>query len=208
MYSGQNDTAFDGGQSDKPVFFARAETFFEIGPRLGAELGVSFAAGKRNAGLPAEDDDGGQRRGKLDTVLFNLHFEVDWQPAVHSRERGFTFLSELFYTIAERLDDSDLHSIGGYALTQYRLGRWGMGARFDAAECPGFDNSLCTRVESTKPVADRFEWGISPILSFSPSRFLTFRLQYKHTGRNYADDSDEILAQALFIIGYERPEPF
>jgi zinc transport system permease protein len=221
IYSGENDTAFTGGQSDKPVYFARAETFFELGPRLGAELGVSFAAGKRNAGLLEEEGDNGENgdgegeedaegllRGRLDTTLFNLHFEVDWQPAVYSRERGFTFLSEFFYSIAERLQDDDLHSVGGYALTQYRFGRWGIGARVDAAECPGFDNSLCTRVESDKPVEDRFEWAISPILSFSPSRFLTFRLQYKHTERNYAGDSDELLAQALFIIGYERPEPF
>jgi hypothetical protein len=219
IYSGENDTAFDGGQSDKPVYFARAETFFELGPRMGAELGVSFAAGKRNAGVleengngeedDEEDDDVAELlRGRLDTMLFNLHFEIDWQPAVYSRDRGFTFLSEFFYSIAERLQDDDLHSVGGYALTQYRFGRWGIGARVDAAECPGFDNSLCTRVESDKPVEDRFEWAISPILSFSPSRFLTFRLQYKHTERNYADDSDELLAQALFIIGYERPEPF
>jgi zinc transport system permease protein len=217
IYSGENDTAFDGGQADKLVFFARAETFFELGPRLGAELGVSFAAGKRNASLLDEEDDNGENgngeeedddAGRLDTMLFNVHLEVDWQPAVHSRDRGFTFLSEFFYSIAERLDDDDLHSLGGYALTQYRFGRWGIGARFDAAECPGFDNSLCTRVESGEPVEDRFEWAISPIVSFSPSRFLTFRLQYKHTERNYADNSDEILAQALFIIGYERPEPF
>jgi hypothetical protein len=122
---------------------------------------------------------------------------------------GFSFQGEFFYTIAERLGDSDLHSVGGYILTQYQFTpRWAIGARFDAVQCPGFDNSLCVRIESDKAVADRFEWAVSPILSFMPSRFLTLRLQYKHTQRNYADASDEILAQAIFIIGYERPEPF
>lgn len=211
IYNGENDTAFDGGQSDKPVYFTRAETFLELAPRMGAELGFSFAAGKRNAGLlGADNDDNGIEfmAGELDTTLFNLHFELDWQPAVLSRTQGFSFLGELFYTIAERIEDDDLRSVGGYTLTQYRYRRWAIGARFDAAECPGFDNSLCARIESDKSIEDRFEWAISPILSFSPSRFLTFRIQYKHTDRNYADDSNEILAQALFIIGYERPEPF
>jgi hypothetical protein len=102
-----------------------------------------------------------------------------------------------------------VRSFGGYALTEYQCNRrWTIGARFDAAMCPGFDNSLCARIESDTPVPDRFEWAISPIVTFMPSRFLTFRVQYKHTDRNYAEDSDEVLAQALFIIGYERPQPF
>jgi hypothetical protein len=210
IYSGENDTAFTGGLSNKPVYFARIETFVELGPRTGAEIGVSFATGKRNARLGAADDDSAELlRGKVKTTLFNVHFELDWKPAVYSRDQGFSLQGEFFYTIAERLGASDLHSVGGYALTQYQFtSRWAIGARVDAVQCPGFDNSLCARIESDKAVADRFEWAVSPILSFMPSRFLTLRLQYKHTERNYADASDEILAQAIFIIGYERPEPF
>ena len=146
--------------------------------------------------------------GSLDTYLVNIHFEIDWQPATYSLDRGFSFLGEFFYAHAEREDD-DIDSIGGYALAQYRLNsRWAIGGRFDASECPGFANSLCALIDSDKPIEERFEWAMSPILSYAPSRFLTFRLQYKHTGRNYADHSDELMAQALFIIGYERPEPF
>ncbi len=225
IYQGENDTAFNGGNLDRPVYFARAETFFELGTRAGAELGISFAAGQRPAGGLAggddddddddngdDDDDGDDEMvvsgGALDTFLLNVHFEVDWQPSIYSLDRGFSFLGELFYAHAEREDD-DIDSFGGYALAQYRLNsRWAIGARFDASECPGFANSLCALIESDKSIEDRFEWAFSPIISYSPSRFLTFRLQYKHTDRNYADNSDELMAQALFIIGYERPEPF
>ena len=63
-------------------------------------------------------------------------------------------------------------------------------------------------MESETPIEDRSEWAFSPILTYNPSPFLTLRAQYKHTQRNYAEDSQEILLQALFIIGYERPEPF
>jgi hypothetical protein len=216
LYSGENDTAFHGGEADKPVYFTRFETFFELGPRAGAELGLAFAAGKRNAFRLAEengngDDENGQEllRGRLKTLLVNMHFELDWRPALFTQERGFGFLGEFFYARANRLQQKTVHSFGGYALTEYQFSRrWAIGARFDAAMCPGFDNSLCTRIASDTPVQDRFEWAFSPILTFRPSRFLSFRLQYKHTDRNYAEDSDEILAQALFIIGYERPEPF
>ncbi len=229
MYAGENGTAFNGGNLDRPVYFARAETFFELGTRAGAELGISFAAGQRpadgtggddddddNAGGNGDDDDDDDddngmavSGGALDTFLLNVHFEIDWQPAVYSLDRGFSFLGELFYAHAERDDDDDIDSFGGYALAQYRLNsRWAIGGRFDASECPGFANSLCALIDSDKPIEERFEWAISPVLSYSPSRFLTFRLQYKHTDRNYADDSDELMAQALFIIGYERPEPF
>jgi zinc transport system permease protein len=217
IYSGENDTAFDGGESDRLVYFTRFETFYEFGPRAGGEFGVSFATGKRNGlRLAAEDNGNGAEangptllRGKLDTVLLNAHVEFDWRPALLSQERGFSFLGEFFYAKAERLEQKAVHSVGGYALTQYQFSRrWAIGARFDAVECPGFDNSLCTRIASNTPVEKRFEWAVSPILTFMPSRFLSFRLQYKHTARNYAEDSDEILAQALFIIGFERPKPF
>ena len=218
LYGGENDTAFHGGEANKPVYFTRFETFFELGTRAGAELGISFAAGKRNAfrlteenGNGAEENGNGQEllRGRLETLLVNMHFELDWRPALYSQERGFGFLGEFFYARAERLAQSTVRSFGGYALTEYQFSRrWAVGARFDAAMCPGFDNSLCTRIASDTPVEERFEWALSPIVTFRPSRWLSFRVQYKHTERNYAEHSDELLAQALFIIGYERPEPF
>jgi zinc transport system permease protein len=206
IYNGENDTAFDGGALDSLVYFARAETFYEFGPRAGAELGVSFATGERREPPPGDTDGEAE---DLSTTLLNAHVEFDWRPAIYSQERSFGFLGEFFYTIAERAGQSDLHRLGGYALTQYQFSRrWAIGARFDATECPGFANSLCTRIASSKPIEERFEWAISPILTFMPSRFLSLRFQYKHTDRNYTDDSDELMAQALFIIGYERPEPF
>ncbi|MEE9182214.1 MAG: hypothetical protein V3U33_06595, partial [candidate division NC10 bacterium] len=55
---------------------------------------------------------------------------------------------------------------------------------------------------------DGREWAISPILIYQPSRFLQFRAQYKHTNRDFDENSDEIMLQALFIAGFERPEPF
>ena len=52
------------------------------------------------------------------------------------------------------------------------------------------------------------EWAIWPILIYRASRFLELRAQYKHTDRDFDDDTDELLLQALFIGGFEQPNPF
>ena len=145
----------------------------------------------------------------------NVHFEFDWQPRLYYRENSLAFLSELFYSRVER-HDGTLNQFGGYALTQYALNStFAIGARLDMVNCPGFYNSLCANlgVEEGETLGidelkDRHEWAISPIISISPSSFLTLRAQYKHTYRSYAEDSQEFLLQALFIIGYERSDVF
>ena len=269
LYSGENGTAFHGGQLTKPVWFTRLELFYEVAPRAGLELGLSYARGKRldnyfddmmNGMLDDDDDDNGHAHngddddddngnghadhddddnghmpvvtddhddddddddvvgglvGEFDSTLMNVHFEFDWQPPLYSLEHSFGFLAELFYSSVDR-HDGTLNQFGGYALTQYALNaNFAIGARLDVVNCPGFYNSLCANlgVEEGETLGideleDRSEWAISPIISISPSPFLTLRAQYKHTHRNYAEDSQEFLLQALFIIGYERPDVF
>ena len=270
LYSGENGTAFHGGQLTKPVWFTRFELFYEVAPRAGLELGISYARGKRldnyfddmmngildddddddddddnghaldddddngngngddrddNAHMPIvtddhdEDDDDddviGQLAGEFGSQLMNVHFEFDWRPPLYSLEQSFGFLAELFYSSVER-HDGTLNQFGGYALTQYALNpNFAIGGRVDVVNCPGFYNSLCANlgVEEGETLGideleNRHEWAISPIISISPSPFLTLRAQYKHTYRSYAEDSQEFLLQALFIIGYERPDVF
>ena len=263
LYSGENGTAFHGGQLTKPVYFTRLELFYEVAPRAGIELGLSYARGKRldsyfddmmNGMLDDHDDDNGHADhdhddddngdddddngpisaddhdedddddddngigalvGEFDSTLMNVHFEFDWQPRLYYRENSLAFLAELFHSRVER-HDGTLSQFGGYALTQYALnGTFAIGARLDVVNCPGFYNSLCANlgVEEGETLGidelkDRHEWAISPIISISPSSFLTLRAQYKHTYRSYAEDSQEFLLQALFIIGYERSDVF
>ena len=254
LYSGENGTAFHGGQLTKPVWFTRFELFYEVAPRAGLELGISYARGKRldnyfddmmNGLLDDDDDDNGhahddddnghmpivaddhdedddddddvmgQLAGEFGSQLMNVHFEFDWRPPFYSLENSFGFLAELFYSSVER-HDGTLNQFGGYALTQYALNpNFAIGGRVDVVNCPGFYNSLCANlgVEEGETLGidelkDRHEWAISPIISISPSPYLTLRAQYKHTYRSYAADSQEFLLQALFIIGYERPDVF
>ena len=244
LYSGENGTAFHGGQLTEPVWFTRFELFYEVAPRAGLELGLSYAKGKRldsyfddngngngnglgRMSVVAQDDDDddngdddeegcvGCLVGEFDSTLMNLHFEFDWRPPLYSLEHSFGFLAELFYSSVER-HDGTLNQFGAYALTQYAVNaNFAIGARFDVVNCPGFYNSLCANlgVEEGETLGideleDRSEWAFSPILTFNPSPFLTLRAQYKHTHRSYAENSQEFLLQALFIIGYERPDVF
>ena len=162
-----------------------------------------------------DDDVVGGLVGEFDSTLMNVHFEFDWQPRLYYGQNSFAFLSELFYSSVER-HDGTLNQFGGYALAQYAFSSTlAIGSRLDVVNCPGFYNSLCANlgVEEGETLGidelkDRHEWAFSPIISISPSPFLTLRAQYKHTYRSYAEDSQEILLQALFIIGYERSDVF
>lgn len=217
VYSGDNEVAFNGGAANRPVWFARFETFRELGPREGAELGLSYATGHTNAVEEFEDEATGEeleifRPGALRTHLANIHFEYDWQPPVLTAHRGFNFLGEVFYANVEELEGGKRDTWGAYALAEYRFARrWSASGRLDYVDgCP-FERSLCASElfeDSNKALENRREWAVSPILTYTPSRFLSLRAQYKHTERNYGRDSDDLLFQALFIIGFEQPEPF
>lgn len=217
VYSGDNEVAFNGGEANRPVWFARTEAFVELGPRAGTEFGLSYATGHTNAVEEFEDEATGAeiailRPGALRTHLANIHFEYDWQPPVLTAYRGFNFLGEVFYANVEELEGGNRDAWGTYALAEYRFARqWSAGGRLDYVDgCP-FLTSLCNAEifeDSDRALENRREWAVSPILTFQPSRFLSLRAQYKHTERNYGDDSDDLLLQALFIIGFERPDPF
>ncbi|MFQ5990210.1 MAG: iron chelate uptake ABC transporter family permease subunit [Candidatus Methylomirabilales bacterium] len=202
VFSGENEVAFQGAAFDRPVWFGRFETFIEAGDSTGMELGLAFAQGEHEG-----DGD------RLRTTLANVHFELDYRDPILVYGKGFNFLGEFYLSDIEDVTGGTTRSYGGYALGQYLLTReWSIGARFDYSQCPGFENSICRNNISDPDLGfvpgEGREWAISPILIFQPSRFLQFRAQYKHTDRDFDDDSDEILLQALFIAGFERPEPF
>ncbi len=209
LYNGDNEVAFHGGQADRPVLFARFETFRELGTRSGAELGLSFARGYTNG---IDETTGEPHPGALRSQLANIHFQYAWQHPVLTAYKGFNFLGELYHSDAEDLVIGNLNAWGTYALAEYHFAReWFIGARLDYVDgCP-FRNSLCNAesfANSEKELEDRREWAVSPILTYKPSRYLNLRAQYKHTNRNYAENSDDLMLQALFIIGFERPGPF
>ncbi|MGH7324992.1 MAG: metal ABC transporter permease [Candidatus Rokuibacteriota bacterium] len=200
VFNGDNETAFHGGEAGaarKPAWFGRAETFFEIGEAIGLELGAGFASG-----YALDEDD----RPTLQSRIFTAHVELDYRDPVLGLYRGANFLTEFFHTWRDQEkpggEGEMLPRWGLYALAEAQLAReWSIAGRFDYSQLP-------TLAEEDDAPRVRHETAGSLIVSYRPSRFLTLRMQYKHTARNFAADSDEIFMQALFKIGYERPGPF
>jgi hypothetical protein len=200
VFNGDNEAAFHDGRAGiarKPAYFGRLEAFFEIGPAAGLELSAGYAQGR------ALDDLGRPTRRSR---IFNAHLEFDYRHPVLALYRGFNLLTEFFYTWRDRLIEEAITSgetvgrYGLYTLAEVQLARnWFVAGRFDFSELP--------EREETGP-ARRRETAGSAMLSYKPSRFLTWRAQYKHTDRNFAPSSDELFLQMLFLAGFERPGGF
>ncbi len=200
LFNGDNETAFHGGEAGvarKPTWFGRGEIFVELGETIGLEVGAGYASG-----YALDEDD----RPTLRSRILNAHVEVDYRHPLLGLYRGVNFLTEVFHTWRDQQDANGEPSLlprwGLYALAEAQLAReWSIGGRFDYSQLP-------TLAEEDDAPRLRYETAGSLIVSYRPSRFLTLRMQYKHTGRNFAPDSDEIFLQALFKVGYERPGPF
>jgi hypothetical protein len=208
VFNGDNEAAFHGGRAGvarRPAWFGRLESFLELGAATGLEGSVGFAEGR------ALDD---RRRATLSSRILNAHVDFQYRDPLLALYRGINLLGEFFYTWRDRFREPTAEEAasgvgrrrdvlgrwGLYALAETQVARqWSIGARFDYSQLP-------TREEEGPSV--RHETAGSLIVSYRPSRFLTLRLQYKHTERNFALDSDEIFLQALFKLGFERPGPF
>ncbi len=182
VFNGDNEVAFHGGEAREPAFFTRFELFSELGPATGLELGFSFITGPNDP------------EGKFRTTMENAHFELEWKHPLYGQYRSLTLFGELYISQKEQPDSTE-NSFGLYTIAEYQLSRrWFITGRYDYSQLP--------------EDSDSEEWLVGGALTFQPSRFSRFRFQYNHMDSNFDEPKDELFFQLLFIIGFERPEPF
>ena len=100
---------------------------------------------------------------------------------------------------------SRINPRGAYLYAEYDLlpKRWAVGARGDWSGQRFFDPRLASAGDMSR--------AASAYLTYTPSEFQRWRLQYRHSdlnvvGRHRA--SNELIVQATFIIGFHPPHKF
>jgi hypothetical protein len=205
VFNGDNEKAFGRGSLRDPLVLSRLRSFFEFGESGGA-LQVDISGG---TGMTEQD-----RRN----TLAGLGLKYKWFPATGYSFPIITLAAEGIYgnraterslaevaELAEATGDPATAVVraverwerwGYYTYAQYDwTKRWGAGLRYDWTEVPA---SLGR------------QWALSPYLTFKPSEFLRFRVQYKHTDGigGSVRDNDEIFLQGNFIMGAHPTERF
>ncbi|MFQ5804272.1 MAG: hypothetical protein ACE5JQ_15385 [Candidatus Methylomirabilales bacterium] len=178
VYNGDNQISFGKGEITDPLVTAYLRNFFELSNASALQVGLSGQTG------PNEQ---GER-----TVLAGLDLTYKWTP-LEQPYTALTLQGEGLYSHHEtKADDKD--RFGAYVFGDYRFSRrWGVGTRVDWSEFP---------------IASGREWAVAPYLNFWLSDFLRFRLQYKHTDRNFAGNLDEVFLQTVFTLGHHPPHEF
>jgi len=183
-FNGDNEVSFGRGSFRDPLVVAHLKNFFELSENSGFQVGFSGATGP---------DTGGSR-----AYVAGVDLTYKWKPAAQLY-KSLALQGEFLYSHRKTMEEEEIGGetvavpkpfdrYGLYIFGDYQLSpRWFVGARFDWSQFPD------TRGET--------EWAYSPVLTFWPSEFSRFRLQYKRTDRNFGKDADEVFFEVTFGLG-------
>lgn len=184
-FNGDNEVSFGRGDLRRPLVLAHLKNFFDLTENAAFQLGISGATGEA------------REEPHFRTSLVGVDLTYKWKP-LDRPYKGLTLQSEFFYSHRKAGEEgafSHLDRYGFYLFGEYRLSRrWFVGARYDWSQFP---------TERGKR-----ELGISPVLTFWPSEWAQFRVQYTHTDRNFRKDSDEVFFEVTFALGPHAAHPF
>ena len=229
LLNGDNPVVFHDGVEHKPIYIARYEVFYELGPLTGIEAGLNYIQGLNRR----ETEIGGSTyvvRGE--TRFWGLQLKFDFQPEVDYLYSGVKIGGEYFHqdrdyfrnkgldkqAEAVGLNTSRSESTDGWYLKLfYKFTRnWDTSIRLDHAPERVVDFSADPAASDSAPPAGPGAYTIfgsntieatSWALSYHPSRFSTVRGQYTHkTVGN--QDWNEVWLQLQVLIGFERPDVF
>jgi hypothetical protein len=181
-FDNENELSFAGDGADDLVFLTHLKNFFDISEASTFELGMTYAGGPND---PA---------GSNITHLEGLDLTYKWRSPEQGLYKSFTSQTEFLLSQREE-DEMDVDSWGMYSSMRYQFAkRWSCGLRYDYSEFPDDDASN--------------ENAFSPVITFAQSEFCFWRLQYKHTDRNFGEDEDEIWLQLNFGMGPHRAHKY
>jgi hypothetical protein len=171
----QSSRSFTEGASGKPLYFGRLRSFLDINDSSNIELGYSHLRGYN-------DEDATRL-----TQINGLDVTYRWRPLMRGKYQSLMLRGE--YLQSRRNDiDGVINSKGYYGLAQYQMNRnWYIGGRYDFSEFPDLINAN--------------EKAYSAFLTYFPTEFAYYRLQYKDTRRNFAPNYRQLMFQVNFMMG-------
>ena len=176
-FNDENSRSFSGGTSGKPLYNARFKAYADLSDTTNMELGLSHLQGYNDASC------------NYMTNINGVDLTYRWRPSLRAKYNSLLLRGEALFSNRQNPGGQVINNKGFYGYGQYQLNRnWYIGARYDYSEFPDLLNNI-------------YEKAWSGILTYYPSEFMTYRLQYKDIDRSYASKLHELWFQVIFNIG-------
>ena len=196
VVNNRNGVSFADGEGTSLCYLGHLKVFHDIDEASSVELGTSLLTGS--------NDDGLGRFGTNMTTLEGVDLTYKWRPLQQGLYKSVTFQNELLFSQHDRpffddgtdiIDAKAINSWAGYSSLQYQFAkRWSVFGRYDFSEFPVTSSSR--------------ENAYSTGITFAQSEYCFWRLQFKHTERNFDKDSNEVWLQCDFGLGPHRKHEY
>jgi hypothetical protein len=178
IVSGINDDSdifFSRGESNKPLYFGRLHSYADLGESSNIDLGYSHLRGYNDPSAT------------FTSQVNGVDLTYRWKPLKRGNYQSMLLRGEYLWGCKDT-PGGKVRSKGYYGFGQYQLNRnWYLGGRYDYAQYPNDPGS--------------HEKAYSGILTYFPTEFSYYRLQYKSVKPNYQPDYNQLLFQINFLMG-------
>ncbi len=168
-------SSFDENANGKPMYLERGRLFSDLSDSSNIELGYSNLSGYNDVDT------------LYNTTVQGVDFTYRWKPLDAGNYRSIMLRGE--YLWSKRFaEDGVLKSKGYYAFGQYQLNKnWFLGGRYDYSEQP--------------QAPELSSHSYSAILTYYPTEYCYYRLQYKNVMSNFEPKQNQWLFQINFLMG-------
>ena len=196
VVNNRNGVSFAGAEGTSLVYLGHLKCFHDINEASTIELGTSLATGSNDNGLG--------RFGSDMTTLEGVDLTYKWRPLQQGLYKSVTFQNELLFSQHNRpafddgtdiIDAKNINSWAGYSSLEYQFAkRWSVFGRYDFSEFPLTSSS--------------WENAYSTGITFAQSEYCFWRVQFKHTDRNFDKDDNAVWLQCDFGLGPHRKHDY
>ena len=193
--------------------FGSVRTYYDIDDDNNLEFGFSTMYSPQ--GRVPEEEDALLPEDDKETARYVLNgdFHYRWYPLGRGLRQSLSLHGEFYYDWGQNRRNTIGRSVsrgswGGYTYAEYRISkRWRPGFRFDYYQLlsePALVTNSFTGLEGSTAGAsgsDTDVWTYSPYVTFYPSEFQRFVLQYNHQDHGKASDQDQVILQWQVVIG-------